>query len=68
VTAVQAAEFFIKMVAEGRGAYPVQSMLLEDGVPFAEDIVFEVASAYDGERIWIFPADDLVHTPEWMRA
>jgi hypothetical protein len=67
VTAIQAAEFFIKMVAEGRGEYPVQYMMVEEGMTFAGDVVFELARNYDGERIWIY-TPEVFHAPDWLKS
>ena len=61
----QAATFFNKMVKEGRGNFPVQLMVVDQGITFAQDVRFELAREYDGERIWIYEAG-LQQPPEWM--
>jgi hypothetical protein len=50
---------------KGGGSLPLQLMIVEDGLTFAEDIKIEKAEKYDGSRIWIYGTDR--HNPEWMK-
>lgn len=44
--------------------YPVQILVVDDNIPFAQDIEVGKAEDYDGERVWIYPQSER-HPPEW---
>ena len=60
-------ELYAKMadaIVNGHGAYPVQIMHLDGGIPIAVDFECVEAQDYDGERYWLIEKKQ--HLPEWI--
>ena len=50
----------------GKGNYPVEIMVVEDGVTYAQSVHMHEAASYDGKRVWVYGTDEL-QSPEWLK-
>lgn len=54
VTVDDAIDALIKIKNKGDGGLPLQLMVIENGITYAEQIVIQKAQKYDGKRVWIY--------------
>ena len=53
MTVNEAMSILTKLKNNGKGKLPLQLMVVEQGITYAEDVKIVVADSYDGNRVWV---------------